>query len=73
MGDLIFTDFKSKDGTYTKGGGIDDMKLEGLYAGLTDEQKAAALAYREDEFADTAPCEMPPAQPGYTAPDKDSA
>ena len=53
MGDLIFTDFKAKDGTYTKGGGIDDMKF------LPVE--------------DTAPCEMPPVQPSYTAPDKDPA
>lgn len=27
MGDVLFTDFKAKDRSYTKGGGIDEIKF----------------------------------------------
>jgi hypothetical protein len=58
MGDLIFTDFKNKTGHYTKGGGIDDLEF---------------MAIELLNQIDTSPCEMPPVQPSYSAPDKDPA
>jgi hypothetical protein len=62
MGDLIFPDFQTKDRRYTKGGGIDDLLF------------AATLASGEVLYnLDTAPCEMPPVQPSYTAPEQDPA
>ncbi|MCK1367641.1 hypothetical protein [Bradyrhizobium sp. 62] len=62
MGDLIFPDFQTKDRRYTKGGGIDDLLF------------VATVASGETLYIlDTSPCEMPPVQPSYSAPDKDSA
>lgn len=58
MGDLIFTDFKSKDGSYSSSPNSDLEDLMLTHAGRV----------RAD---DTAPCELPPVQPMYVAPERD--
>lgn len=46
MGDVLYPDFESKDRRYTKGGGIDDLKIPGTIP--------VDLVHYEP---DTAPCE----------------
>jgi hypothetical protein len=64
MGDLLFPDFQTKDRRYTKGGGIDDLDLP------TRPGMDQLIA---DSWLETAPCEMPPVQPMYEAPERDGA
>ena len=79
MGDLIFPDFQTKDRRYTKGGGIDDLGFTEttVYGvGVADVAEMRRLVAQQNatlDWLNTAPCEMPPVQPSYTAPEQDPA
>jgi hypothetical protein len=61
MGDLIFTDFQTKDRQYTKGGGIDDLNVF-----ARTMSRAFNPAPPPNYNQDTAPSE-------YSAPESDPA
>lgn len=57
MGEVLYVDFRTKDRSYTKGGGIDDLKMTGTCP-------VDLVHYQPD----TAPSEMP-----FCAPESDPA
>ena len=60
MGCLIFADFRTKDRSYTKGGGIDDLNA------FHRQMSRASSPVPPIGYNDTAPSE-------YVAPEKDPA